>query len=100
MTCGNTSASTPRYGQMMRNQSWEERAACRGTDVELFYSDQQADIKRALALCAHCEVRAACYDQAMRDREAFGIWGGTEERYRRRLFRAQRRGADTPASAA
>jgi WhiB family redox-sensing transcriptional regulator len=75
----------------MRTVNWRERAACRGTDVELFYSETEADIRRALALCARCEVRAACYDQAMRGREAFGVWGGTVERQRRRVFRTQRR---------
>ncbi|MGH8902296.1 MAG: WhiB family transcriptional regulator [Egibacteraceae bacterium] len=46
---------------MVRERSWQARAACRGTDVELFYSEQEADIQAALALCARCEVLTACY---------------------------------------
>jgi WhiB family redox-sensing transcriptional regulator len=79
---------------------WRERAACRGVDVELFYSDRRSDIDRALALCARCDVREACWQQAMADQEAFGVWGGTEERQRRRLFRLTRRQKAVPTPAA
>lgn len=75
----------------MRDDSWQDRAACRGTDVEIFYSDEPVTVRTALALCRRCEVRAACYEHAMSMREAFGVWGGTPEEQRRRIFRRQRR---------
>ena len=78
--------------------NWRERAACRGTDVELFYSDAESDIRSALALCAGCEVRATCFEYAMAGREAFGVWGGTVEGQRRRVFRAERRPRQAPAA--
>ncbi|MDQ3973601.1 MAG: WhiB family transcriptional regulator, partial [Actinomycetota bacterium] len=64
----------------MRDDSWRDRAACRGVDVELFYSETESDIRVALAICARCEVRAQCLEQAMTQRELFGVWGGTLER--------------------
>lgn len=84
----------------VRDLDWQARAACRGTDVELFYSAEQSDIQQALALCGRCEVRAACYRQAMADREEFGVWGGTVESQRRRIFRAEHRArrASVPAA--
>jgi WhiB family redox-sensing transcriptional regulator len=84
----------------MQESNWRERAACRGTDVELFYSELESDIRLALSICAGCEVRLACHDHAMRAREAFGIWGGTPERQRRRMIRGRRHpgGAAAPAA--
>jgi WhiB family redox-sensing transcriptional regulator len=76
-----------------REDGWMARAACREADVELFYSEEPTDQDEALALCARCEVRTQCYERAMADREAFGIWGGSMEHERRRAFRQQRQAA-------
>lgn len=70
---------------------WHERAACRGRNVELFFSEEPADIRAALRLCRSCPVQQPCYEAAMANREYFGVWGGTTERERRRVFRAERR---------
>jgi WhiB family transcriptional regulator, redox-sensing transcriptional regulator len=78
---------------------WQDRAACRSSNIDLFYSAEEADIERALALCASCEVRLACLDFAMRQREHFGVWGGTTERERRRIFRRERRSRRNPTAA-
>lgn len=66
---------------------WQEHAACRGTDVEIFFSDAPAAMSQALQLCGGCPVRTACLDAAMTEREFYGVWGGTPERHRQRLFR-------------
>lgn len=73
------------------DDSWQELAACRGADVELFYSTDDADVAAALAYCERCPVRDPCYDSAMSSRDPFGVWGGTPEAHRRRVFRATRR---------
>lgn len=70
---------------------WYDNAACRGLDVELFYATEPGATAQALRVCASCPVRVACHDAAMRDREAFGVWGGTPERARRRIFRREDR---------
>lgn len=82
----------------MRDDSWRDRAACRGVDVELFYSDLEVDVHTALAICARCEVRGLCLKQAMVNREVFGVWGGTVERQRRRAFRQRQVTRDTDAA--
>jgi WhiB family transcriptional regulator, redox-sensing transcriptional regulator len=66
---------------------WYRDAACRGHDVELFYSEEREDVLRALRICGGCPVRDACREQAMAEREFFGVWGGMPGQYRRRLFR-------------
>lgn len=73
-------------------RSWERRAACREADVELFYREDGPAEDAALELCGACDVREHCLAVAMARREAFGVWGGTRGRERRRLFRRESRG--------
>jgi len=71
----------------VKNRSWTARAACRDLGTETFYPtapDQEAE---ALAICATCPVRAQCLEHALRNREAYGIWGGTTPEQRRRIAR-------------
>jgi WhiB family transcriptional regulator, redox-sensing transcriptional regulator len=81
----------------VRDDRWQEQAACRGVDVELFFSVEEADVALALSYCDRCPVRPQCLAHAMTDREAFGVWGGMRENERRRIFRSQRRRRDTAA---
>lgn len=76
---------------MTADDSWRDRAACRGHDVELFYSVDEDDIRQALSICSGCEVRTTCYEHALANGEVFGVWGGTVETERRRTLRQQRR---------
>lgn len=75
----------------MHDSDWFLRAACRGESVELFYSLDETDIERALAVCARCPVREPCQEVATTEREQFGVWGGTTEAQRRRALRRERR---------
>ena len=71
----------------MKKGAWTQQAACRGTETEIFYpvtSDEEAE---ALSICATCPVRAQCLDYAIRNRETYGIWGGTTPEQRRRIRR-------------
>lgn len=83
---------------MPHDDDWQLRAACRGSDVDLFYSVEAADVAAALAICATCPVRVPCQDLAIQRREAFGTWGGTTEADRRRTFRRERRRRHRPAA--
>ncbi len=69
----------------------QERAACRGADVELFFSVEEEDQQRALEYCSRCEVRRQCLEAALKNREMYGIWGGMRESQRRTLIREVRR---------
>jgi len=72
---------------LVKNRAWTARAACRDLDTEIFYPATADDEAEALAICATCPVRAQCLDQALRDREQHGIWGGTTPEQRRRIAR-------------
>jgi hypothetical protein len=54
-------------------------AACRAVPYpDIFFpeaGDHEAEAS-ALALCAGCPARAACYDTAAANKERHGIWGG------------------------
>lgn len=56
---------------------WWERAACRGTDPEMFFPPPCAAPPRvAKRICAGCPVRAKCLEYALANGERHGIWGG------------------------
>jgi len=53
-------------------------AACAGDDPALFFpepGDAETEAK-AVAICAACPARAACYERAVVNGERWGIWGG------------------------
>ena len=52
-----------------------------GVDPDFFFSDDEAEISLAKAVCFDCPVRSQCLDRALQVEE-FGVWGGTtpEER--------------------
>jgi WhiB family redox-sensing transcriptional regulator len=73
----------------VKKGTWTDSAACRGTDTEIFYPANAEEEAEALSICATCPVRAQCLDYAIRNRETYGIWGGTTPEQRRRIRREQ-----------
>jgi WhiB family redox-sensing transcriptional regulator len=71
-------------------EDWWPRAACKGTDQNVFFADDSESIVAAKAVCARCPVREQCLDFAFQGRH-HGIWGGTTDKERARLRRDQRR---------
>jgi WhiB family transcriptional regulator, redox-sensing transcriptional regulator len=69
---------------------WWSRAACSTTDPELFFpispsGPALAQVQRAKAICARCEIQQACFEYALAAGPIHGIWGGTTEEERRQL---------------
>ena len=61
---------------------WGSRAACRSADPELFFPVSEtgpstAEITKAKAVCARCEVCSECLAFALATRQTHGVWGGT-----------------------
>jgi WhiB family transcriptional regulator, redox-sensing transcriptional regulator len=86
---------------------WRYRAACRGTDLQVFFPGRGESAEPARQICAACPVRQACLDYALSHGVTHGIWGGLAERDRRPLrvhhtiaARQQRDEAITAAAAA
>jgi hypothetical protein len=64
---------------------WRERAACCGTDLDVFFPERGQTASSARQVCAACPVRQPCLDYALANRITHGIWGGMTERERRPL---------------
>ena len=83
---------------------WRELAACRGTDLEVFFPERGETAGLARRVCAACPVRQPCLDYAITNRITHGIWGGLTERERRaprsRWVRAARRERDEAVAVA
>jgi WhiB family redox-sensing transcriptional regulator len=69
--------------------SWQDKAACLGLDVQLFFGadeEQQAEREareaKAKAVCESCPVRRECLDYALGNSVRYGIWGGLNEKER------------------
>jgi WhiB family transcriptional regulator, redox-sensing transcriptional regulator len=64
---------------------WRYRAACSGTDLDLFFPGRGESAEPARRVCAGCPVREPCLDYALSHGITHGIWGGLAERDRRAL---------------
>ena len=70
---------------------WNDQAACRGLDPEIFYPVSEEEAARAKAVSGQCAVQQACLEHALGSRERDGVWGGATEKERRRIIRQRRR---------
>ena len=76
--------------------TWTSRAACRGHDPELWFSDQAADRTKARRICARCPIAADCLRDALAaegdasEKTRSGIYAGTTPAERRRLYERHR----------
>ena len=80
---------------------WRDSALCAEVDPEIFFPEKGESARPAKRVCAGCEVRAECLQEALDRGERFGVWGGLSERERRalaaRLAAPARPGAVLPA---
>lgn len=84
----------------LSNYMWQEDAACRTVDPELFFHpDQERGPNKdertikAKQICSTCVVVKECLSFAITTRQDFGVWGGLDEeelyRYRIRIQRTR-----------
>ena len=62
-----------------------QAGACVGMDTNLFFSDRNADIKSAKAVCADCPVMNLCGSWAAQN-TSYGIFGGLTARERAKTY--------------
>lgn len=75
----------PPLAGLLIEADWPDKAACKGADADLFFPERGASTRKAKAICAACEVKGECLDYAIEMGEKFGIWGGLNERDRRKV---------------
>lgn len=78
-------------------EKWRDSAACRHTNVELYFPAGNTgvavdQIEAAKAVCRACPVQNACLQFALESNQEAGIWGGKDEDERRKLRRGWRAG--------
>jgi len=71
-------------------QPWMADAACRGMHTRLFFPPRGGDARLPKEVCASCPVRVECLDEAVRNLEKHGVWGGLSERERRQERKRRR----------
>lgn len=72
---------TPQVAQLKSYES----AACRFTDTEMFFSEDQLVAAHAKNICFRCPIQQQCLKDAIQGQEA-GIWGGTTETERQEII--------------
>jgi WhiB family transcriptional regulator, redox-sensing transcriptional regulator len=80
--------------------SWQDDAACRGSDTSVFFPASEADAGAAQAICATCPVAEACLEYAIATRQPDGVWGGLTPSERHRLLRRRQKAARKARAAA
>lgn len=82
------------------DKTWRTRAACRGTDVSLWFPAPAARtasvlelrrVRDAKAICEGCPVQQECLDYALGHTIWHGVWGALTEQERRTLALRNRR---------
>ena len=73
-------------------------AACRTADPAVFYhpEGERGPARRnrdnaAKAICGGCPIIADCRQEALANRESWGVWGGLTEDEREKIWAAQAR---------
>lgn len=86
---------------------WQDRAACRGQQVVLFFGPDgerqpERDLRerKAKAVCEACPVRIECLNYAVGRPEKYGTWGGLNEVERSSERRRRMRRANAASAAA
>lgn len=64
---------------------WRQRALCAQTDPDAFYPEKGGSTRAAKKVCDVCPVRVECLAYALEHDSQHGVWGGLDDRERRRL---------------
>jgi len=76
-------------GRARPDLAWQESGACATTGPAdmVWYPGRGKSARYARQICLTCEVRTVCLEYALANNDAFGVWGGTTEKERRRILR-------------
>lgn len=72
------------------NPAWMKDAACKGKDLQPFFSTKSADKDSATKICSICPVKGECLDYALVF-DLSGTWGGLTELQRTRMYKDEHR---------
>lgn len=59
----------------VNDEPWRQRAACLGSNPDLFFPKRGENGNRAKSVCGTCPVKVECGDYADRTETEYGVWG-------------------------
>jgi len=74
---------------------WQDEAACKGADVNIFFPSNRHESALACQYCKKCPVKQECLDFAVTEHLEGGVYGGLSEAERDRLRRLKARRCET-----
>jgi hypothetical protein len=74
------------------NGAWQHQAACRDGHLEFFDFTSTAQKTAAKKLCFSCPVRMECLQDALKEGDFNGMWGGIDETELRRALSVNKYG--------
>jgi len=76
---------------VLNERPWAVFAACKETPDVSFFPQTKDETQAALAICSICPVQEECLDHAIETKERYGVWGGLNEKDRRKVSPAATR---------
>lgn len=74
---------------------WRDDAICIGRkDIDFFPERSHVEAAKAKAVCRECPVKEECLDEAIYNKEKFGVWGAMDTQERRKEARRRREEKD------
>jgi WhiB family redox-sensing transcriptional regulator len=77
------------FVQNLIGNRWRAQASCREVNTNVFYPLKYDDTETPKKICAVCAVRQECLEEAIRNREKEGIWGGMTYKERRAYVKSR-----------
>lgn len=71
--------------EYQRLPAWQERAACRDEEPDVFFPDKANQDRAAKRICTGCVVQRQCLEFALEHGEEYGVWGGMTTTERKQL---------------
>lgn len=87
-SAGDTSLTSPSVATppaSPADEDWRIAHRCKVEQADLFFPAKGGSLSEAKAICVRCPVRAQCLREGLRVPETKGVWGGTNDRQRRKL---------------
>ena len=72
-----------------RDSPWMAEANCNNHPPAVFFPSDSVGVELAKKICATCPVIQSCLEHALANRIDHGVWGGTDEKQRRRILKAR-----------
>lgn len=70
--------------------TWKALANCKESSPNLFFPIDTDNDEIPKAICSKCGVREECLEYALETKQVAGVWGGLNEKERRRVLLRER----------